>query len=129
MPTFDQRGPALGVMTFNSNSLAVSATESGAGAGVTATLPNVANQWTVITGFIITSGVPAANHTAAVTVSLGGTTLTFQYNETTTFGGQLIVQFSNPIPATAVNTAIVVTMPAVASGAITTIDVFGFQTP
>jgi hypothetical protein len=93
-----------------------------------ATLPGVAGTTTYINGFICTSAIPGANVVPLVTVTgTTGGTLSFQFPETTAFGGQLIIFFPNPIPASAPNTSIVVTVPALASSGNSAVVAYGFQ--
>lgn len=101
-----------------------------AGAGLinAVTLPAVAGQTTYINGFVVTSGIPGANQIGVVTVTgCAGGTLSFQFPETTGFGGQIIMFFPVPIPASAPNTAITVTIPVIGSGAVTANTAYGFQ--
>lgn len=94
----------------------------------TVTLPAVPGQTTYINGFICTSGIPGANQIGVVTVTgCAGGTLSFQFPETTGFGGQLVIFFPYPIPASAPNTAISVNIPAIGSGAVTAAAAYGFQ--
>lgn len=104
-----------------------SATAAAAAAN-TVTLPAVPGQTTYINGFVVTSGIPGANQIGVVTVTgCAGGTLSFQFPETTGFGGQIIMFFPYPIPASAPNTAISVNIPAIASGAVTAAVAYGFQ--
>lgn len=99
-----------------------------AAASNSVSLPGVAGQTTYINGFVCTSGVPGANQIGVVTVTgCQGGTLSFQFPETTGFGGQLIMFFPMPIPATGPNTAINVNIPAIGSGAVTAVAAYGFQ--
>lgn len=91
-----------------------------AAATATATLAAVANKTAYLTGFIITSagatGALVVNPT--ITGVIGGT-MTFVY--TTVAGAAvgnapLIVSFPVPVTASAVNTAIVVSMPTLGAG-------------
>lgn len=91
-----------------------------ANANAVSTLPAVALKTTYICGFAATS----AGSTAAAVVNLtivgliGGTmTLTYVSVAGVTLANQpLVVPFSQCIPASAVNTAIVVTLPALGAG-------------
>lgn len=99
-----------------------------AAATAVATLSGVSNKTTYITGFTATSGNPGATVVGVVTVTgtISGT-LSYQFTESATLGGELIVTFPTPIPASAVNTAIVVTIPAITSGAVVAIAAYGYQ--
>ena len=103
-----------------------------AAAAAVATLAGVAGKTTYITGFIIsgtgaTAGLPVSVTVAGVVTG----TLTFTYAAA---AGVLVantplnIQFSTPIPASAVNTAIVVTCPSLGSGNTNnTANAIGFQ--
>jgi hypothetical protein len=89
-------------------------------ASAVATLAAVAGRTTYITGFEITAGgaTTGASVTATVVGILGGT---LNYTFTVASGAlvssyPLIVTFDTPVPASAVNTAIVVTLPALGAG-------------
>lgn len=90
-----------------------------AAAAATATLPGVAGHTTWITGFEITS----AGSTAALVVvaTVTGPAVTLSYVYTTVAGvtlanAPLAVEFPKPIPASAPNTAIVVSLPSLGAG-------------
>jgi hypothetical protein len=91
-----------------------------ANAAAVATLPGVAGQTTFITGFEVTATGSTAVLIVLVTVAgiLGGTkTYEFVFPAgVTTLANPLVVEFSRPIPASAVNTAITVTLPAGGAG-------------
>jgi hypothetical protein len=91
-----------------------------ANASAAATIPAVAGKRAYVTGFEITAGgaTAAALVDAALSGILGGTA-------TYTFGAPagaavqavpLIVKFQMPIPASAINTAIAITLPALGAG-------------
>lgn len=91
-----------------------------ANASAAATLAAAAGETTYITGFEITaSGATAA---AVVTVTVTGTiggTLSYTFVApagATAQATPLVVEFPRPIPASAANTAIVVTLPALGAG-------------
>lgn len=107
--------------------LAASAT-GGAGAEVLATLAAVAGKTNYITGLTVTARAPAATVGAVVTVAgVAGGTLSFQFVESASAGGKLEIVFATPVPASAVNTAIVVTLPAVTTGGAGAVVVTGFR--
>jgi hypothetical protein len=91
-----------------------------ANANAVATLPAVAGKTAWITGFELTAGgaTAAALVTATVAGILGGTlNYTFAFPAGAAVGATpLVVEFPRPIPASAVNTAIVVTLPAGGAG-------------
>ena len=91
-----------------------------ANASAVATLPATANTTTWITGFQCTGSGSTAG--LAVTVTVAGT-ISGTMNYTFTFPAgvlvsaqPLVVNFATPIPASAVNTTIVVTLPAGGAG-------------
>lgn len=91
-----------------------------ANASAVATIPAIAGQRAYINGFQCT----AAGSTAAAVVNLtvagvmtGTMTYTFVFPAGATVAASpLVVNFSTPVPASAVNTAIVVTLPAGGAG-------------
>lgn len=91
-----------------------------ANASAVATLAAAAGKTTYISGFEITAaGATAAGVvTATVTGAIGGTmSYTFVAPTGATVAATpLVVEFHPPIPASAVNTAIVVTLPALGAG-------------
>lgn len=91
-----------------------------ANASAAATLPGVAAKTTYITGFQITAGGATVGGLVTVTVTgviTGTLSYTFEAPTGATIGATpLIVTFPTPIPASAVNTAIVVTLPALGAG-------------
>lgn len=90
-----------------------------ANASAVATLAAGAGERTYITGFAVTySGATAA---AVVNVTVAGPTTSLVFvcavpAGVTAQGTPLVVQFPYPVPATADNTAITVTLPALGSG-------------
>ena len=128
MPRFDDSGHALTATVGNANTVVASNTAAAA-ASCTATLAGTTGKTTYITGFQVTSLAPAATVGGLVTVTglVGAATLNFEYVESATFGGELNVQFANPIPANAQNTNIVVTLAAITSGAASAVSAQGFQ--
>lgn len=91
-----------------------------ANANAVATMAAVAAKTNYITGFQITaSGATSAGVVNATVVGLLGGTATYTFTVpagATTAAQPLQVTFANPMPASAVNTAIVVTLPALGSG-------------
>lgn len=91
-----------------------------ANASAVATLAGAAGKTTYITGFEITAGGATAGALVLATITgLINGTATYVYAVATgaaTGSPPLIVEFSAPIPASAVNTAIVVTLPALGAG-------------
>lgn len=97
-----------------------SASGNVAAATATATLAGAASLTTYITGFEFTSAGSTA--AAVVTITVTGTISgTLSYTYVTVAGATLanqplVVQFSPPIPASAVNTSIVVSCPSLGAG-------------
>lgn len=110
------------VGSFYSNQMTVLTSSSGnvANASAVATLAATAAKTTWITGFEITAGGATASAVVVSTVVgvLGGTmSYIFAAPAGATVGATpLVVMFDNPIPGSAVNTAIVVTLPALGAG-------------
>ncbi len=91
-----------------------------ANASAVATLAAAAGKTTYITGFEITgSGATAALPVVVTVAGVIGGTMTFIYSAAAgaLVGNQpLVIEFPEPVPASAVNTAIVVTCPALGTG-------------
>lgn len=92
----------------------------GAAAQITATLPAVANQTTYLSGFYVDGLGATAGSVIEVTVSgcLGGS---FTRKVTIPAGATVAItplqmDFTSPIPGSAANTAIVVTVPSFGAG-------------
>ena len=91
-----------------------------ANASAAATLAASATQVTYLTGFEVTaSGATAASVVLVTVTGVAGGTMTYVLTVpagVTTAASPLQVEFSPPVPGSAVNTAIVVTVPALGSG-------------
>lgn len=103
-----------------------------ANAPAVATLPAVAGVTNYVTGFMISAGgaTAAALVVATLTGLLGGTaSIVYGAVLGATLADQpVIVTFPNPIPASAVNTAIVLTLPALGAGNTNAVvELFGYQ--
>ncbi len=102
-----------------------------ANASAAATLAAVAAKTAYITGFDVTGTGATAASVVSVTVTglLGGTsTYTLPVVAGANLGNPaLVVQFNPPLPASAVNTAIVVTCPALGAGNTNnTVNAYGY---
>lgn len=103
-----------------------------ANASAAATLAAVAGKKTYITGFEVTGTGATVGQAVSVTV-VGTVTGTLTYTVASATGvlvanSPLIVQFTTPIPASAANTTIVVTCPALGAGNTnSTVVAHGFQ--
>lgn len=106
--------------------LAVSAAAAAAAANAVS-LPAAVGKTTYITGFQITTGNPAAAVTGVATITGLSNQLNYQVVESVTLGAEMIVEFPQPIPASAANQAITVTLPAIAGGAASAVVATGFQ--
>ena len=103
-----------------------------ANASAVATLAGAAAKTTWITGFQITaSGATAAGCVSATVTGVITGTMTYTYCApvgAAVGAGPLNVSFPSPIPANAVNTSIVVTLPALGAGNINAaVSAQGFQ--
>lgn len=84
-----------------------------------ATLPGVAGKTTYLTGFEVTAGGATAGAVVDVTVTGGAAVLHYAFTIPTGAAvpaNPLIVEFTDPIPSAAPNTAIVVSCPAAGAG-------------
>lgn len=81
-----------------------------------------------LTKFTATAAAVAAVVSGVLTVTgVVGAPLNYQFVETVSAGGALDIWFNPPIPATDVNIAITVTIPAIVGGAATALTVTGWQ--
>lgn len=112
----------VGVQTSASNTGA-------AAAAVSATLPGAAGKTTYIRGLVVSATNPAAPVSGVVTVAnLIGGTMSFQFVESATAGGLLIISFGNSgLAANAQNIGIIVSLPAIASGGAGAVAAWGVQ--
>lgn len=110
----------------------ITSSSTGAAAAITATLPGVAGKTTYITGFAVTGGGATAASDIQITVT-GTVTGTLNYTMSVAVGAtagtpSLIVSFSVPVPASAVNTSIVVNVPSFGAGNTNaSVAAYGFQ--
>ena len=97
-----------------------SASGNKANASAAATLAAATGKTTYITGFQVTaSGATAGLPVSVTVVGVLGGTLTYTFTAPAGVlvpATPLVVTFPNPVPASDVNTAIVVTLPALGSG-------------
>ncbi|MDB5957694.1 hypothetical protein [Ramlibacter sp.] len=112
---------ALGGNGYPSQSTPVhAASGSVAASATTATLPGAAGKTTYITGFEVTGAGATAASVIAITVTglLGGTeTYIMAIPAGAAVGATpLSVQFAVPVPASAVNTSVVVNVPSFGAG-------------
>ena len=115
------------------NSFCVSAT--GGAAGFALTITHDSTNIIYITGIIITSNNPASNASGVVTLSglttnSSGGTMSLVLMESSTTGGQLDLSIVDPIPSKDTVTDVVLTVPAIASGASSVaITLLGYRRP
>lgn len=110
----------------------VSSSGNVANAAAVATLAAAAGKTTYISGFEITGGgATAASLVTATVVGLLGGTASYTIGVVagaTAPNSPLVVEFNPPIPASAPNTAIVVTVPALGAGSTnSTVVAHGYQ--
>ena len=100
-----------------------------ANATASASLPATPGVINYLTGFTVTGTGPSSAATVLVTVTgLAAGTLTFPLYAAASGSVQLIVNLPTPLPASASNTAITVSCPALGTGSThNAVNVFGFQ--
>jgi hypothetical protein len=109
----------LGLITSSNTAIAAAANN--------ATLPINGTLTNYISGFVVSSHAPVSVVSGLVTVvGVISGTLNYQFVENVTYGGELIVTFTNPLPASAAGVAIVVALPAITGGAASTVTAFGY---
>lgn len=126
-PSWTAAGPSTGI-AYPAGAQPVTASATGTTAAVAATLAASPVRTTYICGFVMTSGgtTAAAVGNATVAGTIGGT-LNFTYVDVSTGQGLLGVAFPQCIPGSALNTAIVVTMPAGGAGTVAAVSAWGYQ--
>lgn len=119
-------------MAFPVPGTPVTASAVGTTGAVTATIPAITNQTNYLTGFVVTINNPTGAVDATVTVA-GLATGSLVYGvhglaaaATTPQPPPLSVQFTTPVAASAVNTAITVTLSALGTGGIGQVNATGF---
>ena len=90
------------------------------------TLPTAAGRTTYISGFELTTGVVVAAVSAVVAVAGVSNGLNYQITELATGDGDLFVSFIPAIPASAANTVITVSLPALTGGGVTALNARGY---
>lgn len=109
-------------------STAITNSNTGTTAAVSATLAGVSGKTTYICGFTITSGGTTAalaqNATVAGTIS---GTMNFTYVDVSSGQGLLGIAFPICLPASGQNTSIVVTAPAGGTGTVAAVSTWGYQ--
>jgi multisubunit Na+/H+ antiporter MnhC subunit len=128
-PIYDQAspivGPTGGTRTY------IQASANGAATALTATLAGTAGKTTFISGFSVTGS--GATGATSVIVTITGIGTTMSYIVTVPAGAnanvaEMFIEFADPIPASAVNTAIVISVPSFGVGNLfAAVNAHGFQ--
>jgi len=124
MKTSDQSGPynfdGTNMVLAGPSGLTTVSSGNVANASAAATLAAVAAKTNYLAGFEITAGgATGAALVSATITGLAGGTATYTFGApagATVAATPLVVWFPTPLPASAVNTAIVVTLPALGAG-------------
>lgn len=90
------------------------------------TLPTAAGRTTYISGFELTTGIVLAGVSTVVAVAGISNGLNYQVTELALGNGNLIVSYIPAIPASAVNTVITVSLPALTGGGVTALNARGY---
>lgn len=90
------------------------------------TLPTAAGRTTYISGFDLTTGVVIAAASAVLAVAGISNGFNYQVTELVVGNGNLIVSYVPAIPASAVNTVITVSLPALTGGGVTALNARGY---
>lgn len=130
--TFDGVSMILGALGVPASTVTAASSGNVANASAVATLAAVAAKTTFIAGLTITGGgATAGSLVNATLVGLAGGTATYTFAAPTgaTVGATpLVVTFNPPLPASAVNTAIVLTLPALGIGNLNAaVSAWGYQ--
>jgi hypothetical protein len=124
------QGPVFGKLPLPKGANALYATnqETTPGSGITASItPTSAQRRAYLTGVTITSANPSAIAVGTATIGDGVWTLKYQFVETVSAGGCLNLDFIPPLVASAVNSAITITVPPISGGATAAIAAMGFE--
>jgi len=123
--------PTAGTAGYPNGATPVHAAGSGANSIATATLAAAAGKTTYCTGFEVSGGAATAATVAGVTLAgiLGGTaSYGYPVQVSGAPGAPMLVTFSPPVPASAVNTAIVLSAAAFGAGnGFSGVAIHGFQ--
>ena len=105
-----------------------SAVEGSPGSGLAVSVTPAVTRAAYLTKAIITSTSPTNQQSGIVTISDGVWTLNFTFVESVSAGGCLVLPFeSHPLVATAINTPIVITVPAIGSGGTVAVAATGYE--
>jgi hypothetical protein len=124
-----KRAPSVGIVPLPYGCVTLyGSSVGGAGAGVTVTLtPAFAYNTVFLTQAFLTATSPVAQQSGVATISDGTWTLNFEFVETTSAGGALPLTFLPPLMASAPNTPITVTVPAIAGGSAVAVSATGYE--
>jgi hypothetical protein len=98
-----------------------------AGTATSTTIPAASGKTSYIIGFDVTIGAASAAAVSLVAVTGIANTLNYQVQQETGAGATLTIRYPFPIPASAVNQAITVSVPATTNGGVVGISAYGFQ--
>jgi hypothetical protein len=122
-------GPSTGI-NYPSGSAPVNCSTAGTTGAVSCTLAGRQGAQTFICGFVITSGGTTTAIDVLATITGTVNTLNFSYMGVSSGQGLLGVAFPHCQPASAVNTGIVVSLPALGLGTINAaVTAWGYQLP
>jgi hypothetical protein len=118
VPSWTEAGPSTGI-AYPAGAQPITGSATGTTGAIAATLAASVARTTYICGFVMTSGgtTTAIVGNATVTGTIGGT-LNFAYVAVSSGQGLFGVAFPQCIPGSAINTALVVTMPAGGVGTV-----------
>ena len=102
-------------MPLNQVGSAIAVAANGVNTPLTVTLAAQAGLWTVVTGFDITISGGTNNVTASLTGVAGGGTLSYTVPATAS-QGSISPEFAKPLVASAMSTAIALSVPALGAG-------------
>lgn len=131
---FTNRSYDMCAVGSQDKTFAKSNTPGAAGAAASVTVAHDSTTVIYVTGILVTSTAPAATVAGAVTLSGlttqdGGGAITAEFVESAQFGGNLQINFANPIPAQDNGTDVVLSVPAIASGGVVAATVLGYRRP
>jgi hypothetical protein len=116
------------VVMCDNGAVPVSISATGTTAATAATLPATSGKTTYLCGFSITAAATlGTTGTATLTGPIGGTMSFIQPVGLLSTGGQLPLSFNPCLPASATNTAFVLTSAATGLGGVTAVNAWGFQ--
>ena len=115
-----------GNVGLNVGTALVQTSVGNAAAANVVTLPTAPGRTTFISGFELTTGVVIAAASAVVSVAGVSNGLNYQVTELAVGNGNLVVSYIPAIPASAPNTVISVSLPALTGGGVTALNARGY---